>query len=1366
MTLRFVHRPARVVRPAPPSEPVQVEAPPTLPEGRVGSPAVALLPIVGVASSLTMMITFRGKSYAAIGAVVLLVAVVAGLSLLLTQRGQSGRARRSQRERYLDYLEELRQAFGEREREARQAAQLVDPPPAALYDVIRDPERLWERRRTDPDFLRVRVGTGAVPDETVAVREQGSAMTPSDPFLAAEAAAVARRFGAISGMPVPVDLDAAGNVSLVGARADVLALARALLCRLAVDHAPEDVSLAIAHPPDRSADWEWLRWLPHILDPLQRIGPAEPRRVAPDPAALAALLADDLARRSKVAAEGRRTVGLRDAAAALARLVVVHDTYGEVAQDLALPDRATTLPEIAVTVLHLVADRVQEPADVAIRITADGRGGVRVEDLRAGGARPGDLSAELDAVSAAMAGGFARMLAPLRLSAASLAAEPPAGGTTVDLPALLGVEDAALLDPNRAWAGSSARDFLRVPVGVDDSGSPMLLDLKEPAQLGMGPHGLCVGATGSGKSELLRTLILALAVTHDPEHLAMILVDYKGGATFAPFADIGHVAGVMTNLAEDSGLVERVHASIAGEVRRRQQLLRDASDSARRSNIDNVDDYALARRDRPGLPPLPHLLVIIDEFGELLTARPDFIDLFLSIGRIGRSIGIHLLLASQRIEAGRLKGLETYLSYRLGLRTFSEAESRTVLETPDAFHLPPLPGFGYLKVDTTVYRQFKACFVSGPYRGPTVVRDEDAPDRPLPYPIMPARSDTPLRPERTGGGAEAAADPSPAPADPEPTIPERSTGPTQLDVMLDRLRAVSKPTHRVWLPPLPAAVTLDAVAGRLTQDDRGLRLSEAFDPMTVPLGVLDDPARQWQGTWVLDLRTAGGHVAVIGAPQAGKTSALRTLVASLALTHTPRQVGVYGLDLSGSGLLTLTGFPHVGGVAVRADRERLRRTCEELRLMLDHRERVFRDKGVDSVDTMRRRHAAGELGELPVADVVCVIDGFGGLRSDFTELETMVTDLLRRGGGFGIHVVASMLRWNDVPIASQTTFGTRLELRLGEADESAIDRRLAATITAATPGRALTDTKLFGQVALARADGLADEEAFGAALSALADASAAAWGRPGAPPVRVLPTALAAAALPDADAEPDRVPVGVDEARAAPVLLDLFGEDQHLVVLGEPGCGKTNLLRLVAAGLAARHTADDLTFAVFDPRRRLRDAVDEAYLGGRAINSAIAAALTKVVCTELDKRVPGDDSAAELMAEGQWYTGPRIVLLVDDYDVLTAAGMSPLAPFERFLPQAREIGLYVVLSRRMAGAATGVFADAFLRAVMQSGATGLVMSGDRSEGQIFPGVWPGPQPRGRGLWVRRGSRPRVVQTALAPPPPRPAGAPPGTPSES
>lgn len=249
-----------------------------------------------------------------------------------------------------------------------------------------------------------------------------------------------------------------------------------------------------------------------------------------------------------------------------------------------------------------------------------------------------------------------------------------------------------------------------MPIGVGEDGAPVMLDLKEAAQEGMGPHGLCVGATGSGKSELLRTLVLGLAVTHTSETLNFVLADFKGGATFTGMGQMPHVAAVITNLADDLTLVDRMGDSIRGELQRRQELLRSAG------NYANIHDYEKARAAGAPLEPLASLVLVIDEFSELLTAKPDFIDMFIQIGRIGRSLGVHLLLASQRLEEGKLRGLDTYLSYRIGLRTFSAAESRTAIGVPDAYHLPSVPGSGYLKFGTDEMTRFKAAYVSGTYR--------------------------------------------------------------------------------------------------------------------------------------------------------------------------------------------------------------------------------------------------------------------------------------------------------------------------------------------------------------------------------------------------------------------------------------------------------------------------------------------------------------------------------------------------------------------------------------------------------------------------------------------------------------------------
>ncbi|MFD4234976.1 type VII secretion protein EccCa [Streptomyces sp. NPDC058542] len=1329
MSTRLIHRPARTTRPPAAPAPRTIEAPPNLPEGKAGNIAMSLLPVAGVMSSVVMMTVVRNSQFAALGAIILVVTVIGSVALLFSQRGKAQRTRRTQREAYLAYVEDLREELSGEERERRERADVLNPPPYALYDIVRDPARLWERRRVDDDFLRVRAGTGEMPVRDLGIAEPGSTvLTPPDLFMLNEASALVNRFRNGTELPLTVPLDRIGNVSVIGPREDCLRLARALLVQTAALHAPDDVAIAVAAPGDRMADWEWAKWLPHLLDTEQFDGPVAARRIAPSAPQLARQIGAELRRRASYAAEVRRGLAGRDALSMNSRLLVVTDGHGEDAVDLPRPDDAVGLREMGVTVLHLLERRVQEPGHVSVRITVDGTD-VTIEDLRA--PEPVEAHGTADEAGIPFAEGLARMLAPLRLSAESLVDAPLSG--PVEFAAMLGIDDVARLDLERLWAPRGERAFLRVPIGISDSHEPVLLDLKESSELGMGPHGLCVGATGSGKSELLRTLVLALVATHPPEDLALVLVDYKGGATFAPFADLPHVAGVITNLENQAGLVERVHSSLAGEVKRRQQALKDAG------NVADIGDYAALRAEkRPDLAPLPHLFVVIDEFGELLTAKPDFIDLFLSIGRIGRSIGVHLLLSSQRIEGGKLKGLDTYLSYRLGLRTFSADESRTVLDTTDAFHLPPLPGFGYLKVDTSHYSRFKAGYVSGGYRGPVRSTDEEE-TGPLALPYE---------------AFNTLAGPDEARQSAEPASRRRETGPTEMGVMVAQLTGAAPPVRSIWLSPLPTAAALDTVAGPLDIGPRGMRLTGAVAdgrrrPLRVPVGLLDDPAKQWQGQWFLDLTTAGGHAAVIGGPQSGKTTLLRTLVLSLALTHTPREIGVYGLDLVGGGLQALSGLPHVGGIAGRADRERAARTVEEVRTMLALREDLFREHGIDSVEQLRTLHAAGRLPGLASAEVLLVIDGFGALRDDFDELDDAITDVLKRGGGYGIHVVAGMLRWNDVRIAIQSNFGTRVELRLNDPGESSIDRKLAETLSPDEPGRVLTDGRLFAQVALPRTDGVADTADLGAVLERTARTVRATWSGEVAQPVRVLPHVLEPHSLPGPAAEPTRVPIGLDQSALAPVLLDLFQHDQHLLVLGDSECGKTNLLRTVAHGLVDRYGEDQLVFAVMDPRRSLRGAVPEEFNGGYAYTSKLCAGLSAGIATELEKRLPDENARLEDLEPGNWGAGPRIVVLVDDYDVLTTAGQSPLSAFLPYIPSAVDIGLHFVLTRRVAGASRGMY-EPLVQGLRESGASALLMAGDRSEGQLFPGVYASQQAVGRGVFVRRGQPNRLIQTVHAP----------------
>ena len=460
-----------------------------------------------------------------------------------------------------------------------------------------------------------------------------------------------------------------------------------------------------------------------------------------------------------------------------------------------------------------------------------------------------------DTLSLVEAEALARQLAPLR-PAGGRAPGDDALAVNTTLTSLLGIADPEAVDLAALWRPRPARSRLRVPIGLDAGGQPVELDIKESAQGGMGPHGLVIGATGSGKSELLRTLVLGLALTHPPEALNFVLVDFKGGATFLGLEDLRHVSAVITNLEQELPLVDRMRDALHGELIRRQELLRSAG------NYASVRDYERDRERGAALAPLPTLFVVIDEFSELLSAKPEFIDLFVMIGRLGRSLGVHLLLASQRLEEGRLRGLDTQLSYRIGLRTFSAAESRIVLGVPDAYELPSAPGNGYLKIDVTGMTRFKAAYVSGP---PDPETTSPAAPRRLAPVIVPYGPEY-VRPREI-----------PAPAGRPARLPRRGPGRTSqasrsgsagdaVRPVVRQLAGQGAAARQIWLPPLVQAPTLDQLLpplsitrdGCTTEDQRWRGRLQAVT------GIVDRPFEQRRDPLWADLSGAAGHVGVAG----------------------------------------------------------------------------------------------------------------------------------------------------------------------------------------------------------------------------------------------------------------------------------------------------------------------------------------------------------------------------------------------------------------------------------------------------------------------------------------------------------------------
>ena len=1306
MSTILVRRPARRSGPEPPDGELSLQEPPVLPEQESSISGVFMyLPMA--MSSLAMVMMFMRPGAGTMGTAMPFVAggmmMVGAVAMvggqILRTRIERGRRLSGDRRDYLRYLSQMRGRVREIVVTQREARSWNGPAPEALWSLVRT-SRLWERRGSHDDFAEVRLAVGEQPLQSRIAPLSTKPVEDLEPLSAHALRRFINAYAAVPDLPVSLYLRGFAHVGLSGDTEAARSMVRAILAQITVFHAPDELRVAACVNDERMADWEWMKWLPHCLHPSDTDGAGAVRMFASDAMELERLIGPEFADRPRF--DPQAVTGCDEP------FTVIIVDGGAVPQGSRLLSGGFR----NAIVIEVGVERPWDGAPYTLMLRMSDEA-VEMGDLDRTGKEVFSSIGRPDRLDLVRARSLARLLAPYRVSVAADVVEPLT--TDFDLTTLLDIPNLHTWDPLREWERERPETRLRVPIGIASTGAPLELDLKESALGGMGPHGMLIGATGSGKSELLRTLVLSLALTHSSETLNFVLVDFKGGATFIGLDQLNHTSALITNLADETALVERMQDAVHGELVRRQEFLRATG------NYSSVHEYEKARRGGAQLEPMPTLFVVVDEFSELLAAHRDFMDLFVMIGRLGRSLGVHLLLASQRLDEGRMHQLESHLSYRIALRTFSAMESRGVLGVPDAHQLPSSPGSGYLKPDTDELVRFKAAYVSGPYR---------AKRRPVRTTVA-AGEIAPFLPGYVAGP------PAPAePVEPEPAEEEETT--TLLAAALETVGTAGPPARRVWLPPLDEAPT---VAAMLQGQGAGpLPAWGAEETLSVPLGLVDRPFEQLRTPLTADLRGAGGHTAVIGGPQSGKSTLLVSMITALALTNTPAQVQFYLLDFGGGTLRGVADLPHVGGICGRIDTERITRTVAEVTGLLARRERFFADHGLDSMAAYRRRRAAGEFGDEPYGDVFLVIDGWATVRSDMLDMIPEIVQLAQRGLNYGIHLIVASPRWADVQSSLRDLLITRFELRLGDAVDSAINMRQAEKVPR-VPGRGMTAEYKHFLTALPHL-----EESPEASVAGVVEAVKAAWDGPPAPPVRLLPLSLPAADLPPAQDGP-KIALGLEERRLEPLWHD-FSALPHLLVVGDTESGKTNLLRLVTRTIRERYDASQARVVVVDPRRSLFDAIPEEMRLGYAVTGESAREMMGAAAQALKPRLPGPEVTPEELRNRSWWTGPELFVVIDDYDLLGAGGGGPLAPVMDMLPQGADIGFHLILARG-AGGISRAMGDPALRMLIDSNTPSMVLSVPPSEGVLFGSLRPERLPPGRALRFDRRD-PVKVQLALDP----------------
>ena len=903
-----------------------------------------------------------------------------------------------------------------REEERRRRTGELPDPAAVVRRAGRVTSDLWERRPHHPDFLQLRIGIA-----DVAWRPPLGEVRRPAPGVAEALAARA----VLPAAPFGVDLRPGRVVGVVGDdRSVVTALLRSLVVQAATLHGPADLRIGVLHDRSREGDWAFARWLPH--------------RVEGD--VVTALAAEEHAARLLVVDGDGLTEGRSSPARSL-----LSGAAGPVA-GIVVADDVRRLPAVCTTVVVLEGpDGAGYALDVASGVRTDG----------------------------VVVGGVIESCAALAARSLAAVQDPEVHDTGASLPTHVSLLDLLGIDASTSsivdrWRTPS----LRAPIGVASDG-PLVVDL-----VADGPHGLVGGTTGSGKSELLRTLVVGLATAASPADLNFVLIDYKGGSAFDAGARLPHTVGLVTDLDEHLG--QRALRCLEAELRHRETVLRDAG----------AADVARCRS-------LPRLVVVVDEFATLSAELPDFVDALVGIAQRGRSLGVHLLLATQR-PAGAVKdNIRANTNLRIALRMQDAADSTDVIDAPTAAAIARhQAGRGYARLGPSEVVAFQTAMVSASSATTQTRHTSSVVVRPLgaPTPVDDARG---------------------------------VVGPTDLerlvDAMVEAHATLGLPApRRPWPDPLPAVLPLEAVSA-----------VPVVDAPTAVLGLADDPARQTQRPAVWDGRR--GNLLLYGIGGSGTSTALSTIVRSLAARHRPEDLHVYVADLGAGELAgSLRELPHVGAAIGAGEPERLRRLVRFLGNELD-----------------RRRRSSGDD-----PAIVVVVDNWSGLVAAFGDDDLMVRDEVERivadGPALGVWTVIAADHANAVPLSIAHLVASKLVFRTGDRHDLAALGVPAGLVPGAVPGRCVdASTGLEVQVALSTG------------VEAMP-------GKRTASPIGALPTDVRAAdvvGFTHGDGLP--VGIGIGDHALAPVGLVLHPGD-HALVLGPPRSGRSTALLTMAAVLAER----------------------------------------------------------------------------------------------------------------------------------------------------------------------------------------------------
>ena len=857
--------------------------------------------------------------------------------------------------------------------------------------------RLWEKSSTHEDFLSLRLGAGDMPSPNEiedAKEDLGSEHDPLNDHIEE----LKEKFDILRQVSVAVSLydhRLLGVVSGDEEKRDQLM--RILALQIAALHPYTDVRMCYVFPGRDLEKMEYTRWLPHTYTPDGKL-----RMIVCDSKAMGDVMyyLSDVIRERLEAEENRKNK--EEEEKVLPHYVVFISDISMIEGEPVSKYLLDPPKNAGVSVIFSAdaIDKLPSHCNTIVQWEKDYSGCYNT--LSKFEEREG---VAFDRVSLAEMDVFSRQLSNFKVRENASNAAIPDMLTFLDMYKTSRVED---LDMYHKWLENRTYESMRSLIGQKAGEQPVYLDIHEKYH---GPHGLVAGTTGSGKSETLQTYILSLVLNYHPHEVAFILIDYKGGGMAQSFIGLPHLAGVITNLGGNQ--TTRALLSINAEIKRRQRIFNEYK-------IKHIDAYIELYRNGEAEEPMPHLLIIADEFAELKKEQPEFVRALVSAARVGRSLGINLILATQKPSGVVDDEIWSNTRFRICLRVADKQDSNEMLKRTDAAYITGT-GRGFLQVgNDEIFDEFQSGWSGAPYT-PEIPFSDDSKAKAMIIGLTGKPEAVKKKKKKKGDNVKKF---------------------TQLDAMVQYAAKLAeenhiKPLRQIW-PPLPKLLYLEDM--KLTWDEKQMKL---------PIGLADDPQNQRQFPVYLDF-IRDGHLLICGSAGSGKTSLVQTIFYGAALHYTAKQVNFYIADFSSRTMTAFAGLPHTGCICMEGDDEKIQQMMGFAEEELDSRKKSFSQKGMGSYRDYRESYS-------DVPAIFLVIDNYPAFSDSYEQYESTLIQLSREGASYGIYLILTCNNSGDIRsrILQNITKGIGLQLADRFEYDSVIGMRSEILPDDRTTGRGL-----------------------------------------------------------------------------------------------------------------------------------------------------------------------------------------------------------------------------------------------------------------------------------------------------------------------